>query len=185
MFCDDREARKHKSHTLLIGKYGIKWEILCGGKFGNTYTLTTSFAPRTPFLGMYPTNPLTHMHKDKWARYSVLQRLEELKIKTKPNVYQQVRCRGTSNMHFQIMEWAAAKNKVTLFGKSWKREKKNTESSIDGSRQTHTHLNTHRLSLEGKLVVVILACRETILSPCIYPLFLHFDFHTMYMQGLF
>lgn len=84
-------------------------------------------------------------------------------------------------MHFQIMEWAAAKNKVTLFGKSWKREKKNTESSIDGSRQTHTHLNTHRLSLEGKLVVVILACRETILSPCIYPLFLHFDFHTMYM----
>lgn len=88
MFCDDREARKHKSHTLLIGKYGIKWEILCGGKFGNTYTLTTSFAPRTPFLGMYPTNPLTHTHKDKWARYSVLQRLEELKIKTKPNVYQ-------------------------------------------------------------------------------------------------
>ena len=57
----------HPLHTLLIGKYGIKWEVPCGEKFGSIYKLTmhTSFAPRIPFLGMYSTDTLTHMCKDR------------------------------------------------------------------------------------------------------------------------
>lgn len=59
--------RKYPPNTLLIGKYGIKWEVPCGEKFGSIYKLTmqTSFDPRIPFLGMYCTDTLTHPCKNK------------------------------------------------------------------------------------------------------------------------
>lgn len=45
-------------------------------------------------------------------------------------------------MHFQIMEWACSKEQGNTVWKKLEKGKKNTDSSIDGSRQTHTHLST-------------------------------------------
>lgn len=87
---------------------------------------------------------------------------------------------STSNMHFHIMGQAAAKNKVTLVWKKSDPGKKNTDSLIDGLRQTHTHFEYTRLSLEetGNSDPSL---QGTALSPGMYPLFIPSDFHTMFI----
>lgn len=52
-------------------------------------------------------------------------------------------------MHFQIMEWAAAKNKVTLFGKSWKREKKKYRK-LNRWIETNTHTFEYTQTVSGR-----------------------------------
>lgn len=69
MFHEDRASRKQIPYITDRKIWGNMGDTLWREIWQYLHIDTcTSFAPRIPFLRIYPTNPLPHTHKDKWAR---------------------------------------------------------------------------------------------------------------------